>query len=1170
MKRKEVITLFLFWMLFLNANIISADESVPPQIDGIYQIKTADELLWFAEQVSIKGNQYIKCLLLNDIDMEGREWIPIGNTPEKNSFWGHFDGGGHTIKGLHINSFLKGNWQYAGMFNSATHCTIQNLTVKGNINCNASGFSCMAGIIARAWDAKVSNVHSFLEISVTGGFLGVGGVAGYAHDASSFDDCSFHGVITCNTSDFYGGIIGNSAESYINNCANYGDFILTNKNSRCGGILGQADNTCIVVSNSLSIGSFEGQGNPQAMIGHVQSMSFSKSKNNYFLSENASKASDNSLFKASSATVEELASGKVTYELNQGQVNIHWYQTLGMDQFPMMDSSHAVVQKLNGSYFNPNGKEACEALLSQELSYCDTVIAQQSIIDVYKKALTYGSNYDNPTDFFDLYNSLLELRNLLKHSEETYSFYCSSINKYRQYLSMFTSEKGEMFQKMERYIDSYVEPCQDFPNGSSMYIIQHHLLGESALNKELIWVENLWYVIQNPKYEHRHDVTHLLINADFSNNFYGWQNVGCSYHWSETKEMVSVNEISDSLNVYQVLTGLPNGIYEFRMKGFYGNHTVDPSTHVNHAAVLYANNTINYFQTEDEIAEGGTENAILTHVTNGVLFVGIKVPHRKFSSGHLFFADAHLYYYGSLENADATLQDVMENQVTQANSVLDAIYPDMNGNYSDLPNFSQSLKDALRHAIEKASSAISNQDKFQTIQDISSIFVRILECKNAYLELIEQFTELRRRVENDMQGLLTEEQLIEFNDIMQIVEKGYKEGFYSAEEAQNYQGLKTLSFLTDVESKEPKLLNGYYQIEEAGHLLWFAQAVNAGNGGLNAQLVNDINIIGILSWNPIGVSPEKNSYSGVFDGQKHTISGFLFSKELGNWGLGGLFGSITHGTVRNLTIKGKMVCQGGACSMFGAIARAWDTTLLNIHVEMDIDTKSTGYYGVGGVTGYAHDNTIIQDCSFSGNIQCNSTDPYGCIIGRCAVSASINNCANYGQLYNNMNGNYIGGVVGMADDASFSMSHCLNIGDMHGKTPALIGYLGAFDKAKSIYNYWCESCASTPVGSSNPMNNIYAVRVSELRSGKITYEMNASQDKVHWYQTLGTDPYPLLDSSHGEVVKEGFDYINTGIIHPFISETKQSNAVYDMNGRIVKKPLNGIYIINGKKIIIRQ
>ena len=91
MKRKEVITLFLFWMLFLNANIISADESVPPQIDGIYQIKTADELLWFAEQVSIKGNQYIKCLLLNDIDMEGREWIPIGNTPEKNSFWGHLD-----------------------------------------------------------------------------------------------------------------------------------------------------------------------------------------------------------------------------------------------------------------------------------------------------------------------------------------------------------------------------------------------------------------------------------------------------------------------------------------------------------------------------------------------------------------------------------------------------------------------------------------------------------------------------------------------------------------------------------------------------------------------------------------------------------------------------------------------------------------------------------------------------------------------------------------------------------------------------------------------------------------------------------------------------------------------------------------------------------------------
>ena len=50
----------------------------PWAIDGVYQIGTADELFWFASQVN-GGSSEIDAVLTGDIDLENRDWTPIGN-----------------------------------------------------------------------------------------------------------------------------------------------------------------------------------------------------------------------------------------------------------------------------------------------------------------------------------------------------------------------------------------------------------------------------------------------------------------------------------------------------------------------------------------------------------------------------------------------------------------------------------------------------------------------------------------------------------------------------------------------------------------------------------------------------------------------------------------------------------------------------------------------------------------------------------------------------------------------------------------------------------------------------------------------------------------------------------------------------------------------------------
>ena len=108
----------------------------PPVEDGTadapYQIGTAEELAAFRDKVngSDGGNAYLTaCAVLTaDIDLENQAWTPIGS--ESNQYTGTFDGGGHTISGLYINS----EETYAGLFGVVGEGgTVKELTVDGSV-----------------------------------------------------------------------------------------------------------------------------------------------------------------------------------------------------------------------------------------------------------------------------------------------------------------------------------------------------------------------------------------------------------------------------------------------------------------------------------------------------------------------------------------------------------------------------------------------------------------------------------------------------------------------------------------------------------------------------------------------------------------------------------------------------------------------------------------------------------------------------------------------------------------------------------------------------------------------------------------------------------------------------------------------------------------------------
>lgn len=95
----------------------------------------------------------------------------------------------------------------------------------------------------------------------------------------------------------------------------------------------------------------------------------------------------------------------------------------------------------------------------------------------------------------------------------------------------------------------------------------------------------------------------------------------------------------------------------------------------------------------------------------------------------------------------------------------------------------------------------------------------------------------------------------------------------------------------------------YYVINNGEEFKMFADLVSNGELGANAVLRADISLADVITegspWNPIGTSG--GIYTGTFDGQGHSITGFNATSEADG---GGLFGFATGATIKDFSIAG--------------------------------------------------------------------------------------------------------------------------------------------------------------------------------------------------------------------------------------------------------------------------
>ena len=176
----------------------------------------------------------------------------------------------------------------------------------------------------------------------------------------------------------------------------------------------------------------------------------------------------------------------------------------------------------------------------------------------------------------------------------------------------------------------------------------------------------------------------------------------------------------------------------------------------------------------------------------------------------------------------------------------------------------------------------------------------------------------------------------------------------------------TSNICDNVKTDILKVVDNQMSISTAPGLTCFSDAVDEKNTfeGTTIKLENDIDV-SAENWNPIGDNRTDAAFSGIFDGQGHTINGAHItgdhcfngnvygSKE--GWGL---FSVLDGATVKNLKIDEAVF--GSYTVISGSVAGyAHNTTFENIDIS---NSKIAGYnWYTGGVVGWATGECTFKD-----------------------------------------------------------------------------------------------------------------------------------------------------------------------------------------------------------------
>jgi len=375
---------------------------------------------------------------------------------------------------------------------------------------------------------------------------------------------------------------------------------------------------------------------------------------------------------------------------------------------------------------------------------------------------------------------------------------------------------------------------------------------------------------------------------------------------------------------------------------------------------------------------------------------------------------------------------------------------------------------------------------------------------------------------------------------------------------------------------EPTLLGDVYQISNGAELAGFAALINGSTTYLNeknAVLTADIDLAD-KAWTPIGNS--KTTFSGIFDGAGHNITGLNVSlpatEATTDTLFSGLFGFVAGATIKHFAISGNIISPEG---WSGGVAGNATYTQDNANgrgtvLDSIICSVNMTIYGPagrrGGIAGsmagkYATDyyiRTYATRCVYKGIMVSDTTATnMGGIAGYATSETRIQNCCNLGKITQKREGDtYVAGILGYLNALTHEMSNCFNWGYVNKVgsqiyAGSILGTIKNID-ADSKNCFYLKNSSSSNVGAGSvtagKLNPTIEADTATFISGKIAYLLG----NTIWGQKIGTDSFPGLLSTTSPAVYKAtiingtdttYQYTNAKVVMP-VNPTAETGQAF--------------------------
>ncbi|MGN0233170.1 MAG: LamG-like jellyroll fold domain-containing protein [Bacteroidaceae bacterium] len=292
---------------------------------------------------------------------------------------------------------------------------------------------------------------------------------------------------------------------------------------------------------------------------------------------------------ATLCNAEQLSSGEICWQLNGATASkAVWRQNFNEDEHPVLDQTHGMVIEIDGVYLcikdEASLKDACSQYSAKLLVKADEYEVYQPLLDALR---THAQELNACTSLDEFIAKCSEIDSDIALIEENVTAYASLISAADAAFGKLEGLTGYYAIMLRSYLEEDIEPNDNYPNGSCSYIINNLTLGTEEVNKEILFLDDLLLKAMSSGTPAGSDVTMLVQNPDFAKRAEGWEgSVPTDFTASPYPPGTHYWGNNDVI-CYQTITGLSNGVYEVDMNAF--NMIGDDSYCNFYTAFVFAN-----------------------------------------------------------------------------------------------------------------------------------------------------------------------------------------------------------------------------------------------------------------------------------------------------------------------------------------------------------------------------------------------------------------------------------------------------------------------------------------------------------------------------------------------------------------------------------------------------